>query len=413
VRPIAAVCCLIVTATVGIVAPTAGWADPEDDKRDVDSAVDRLRAELAESSAAFTAAAMQVQEAETALAGAQHQAQLAQAQLELAQAKDAAAAAELAAAERSERKAERELDAVLTSIEQHEQLVGRFARSAYRRGAVSQLDVAFETESPAELADRLSMVRTVMDSENSTLEGLASDRADLASAQVSLEALRVETARLRDEAHRYLEATAVLEAQAQEAQTQVTQRLEEKRQVLAVAEIAKLEDERQYAEMQAESARLQGELTALAGQARAAKQRYVAPPIGGGGVLALPVNGRITSPYGMRKHPISGAQKMHNGTDFGAPCGTPIRAAEAGVVVSTGNAGGYGNQTVINHGVIAGQGVATSYNHQSEIGVGEGEYVGRGQVIGWVGTTGYSTGCHLHFIVYVNGGHTNAQDGWL
>lgn len=404
---------MIAAGTLGLSALTPSWADPENRKQNVDSAVDRLRAQLVESSAAFTAAALHVQEVEAHLAVAQQEAFLTRAQLELAQAKDAAAAAELAAAERAEQKAERELEAVLDSIEQHEQLVGRFARSAYRRGAVNQLDVAFETESPAELAKRLSMVRTVMDSENSMLDGLASDRAELTGAQAKLEAMRVETARVREDAHRYLEATAVLEAQARETETQVMLRLEEKRQALAAAESAKIEDEQQYAAMQAESARLEGELAALATQARSAKQRYVAPPAGGSGLLAIPVEGRVSSPYGMRRHPISGAMKMHNGTDIAAPCGTPIRAAEAGVVISAGAAGGYGNSTVINHGVIAGRGVATSYNHQSGIGVGAGEYVGRGQVIGWVGTTGYSTGCHLHFIVYVDGSHTNAQDGWL
>jgi murein DD-endopeptidase MepM/ murein hydrolase activator NlpD len=414
IRAIAAAALAGVTAvTFGLVVPALAWADHEDQKRDVDDAVERLREQLAESSAAFTAAALQVQEAEAQLAAAQEEANLGRAQLAFSQAKDAAAAAELQAAESAERKAERELDAVFASIERHEELVGQFARSAYRRGAVNQLDVAFETESPAELANRLSMVRTVMDSENSTLEGLASDRAELARAQATLEAMRIETARLREEAHRYLEATAVLEAHAREAETQVAQRLNERRQALAAAESANVEDERQYAAMQAESARLEGELAALAAQARAAKTRYVAPPSGGSGLLAIPVNGRVTSPYGVRKHPISGVMKMHNGTDIGAPCGTPIRAAETGVVVSAGDAGGYGNQTVVNHGVISGQGVATSYNHQSEIGVGVGEQVARGQVIGWVGTTGYSTGCHLHFIVYVNGSHTNAQDGWL
>jgi murein DD-endopeptidase MepM/ murein hydrolase activator NlpD len=404
---------MVVAVTFGLVVLAPAGANPEDRTRSVDGAVERLRGQLAESSAAFTAAALQVQEAEAQLAAAHEEASLARAQLDVARTKDAAAAAELEAAESAERKAERELEAVLDSIERHEELVGRFARSAYRRGAVNQLDVAFETESPAELANRLSMVRTVMDSENGTLEGLASDRAELTSAQATLEAMRVETARLREEAHRYLEATAVLEAQAREAETQVALRLEEKRQILVAAEGAKVEDERQYAAMQAEAALLEGELTALAAQARSAKQRYVAPPVGGSGVLAIPVDGRVTSPYGMRRHPISGAMKMHNGTDIAASCGTPIRAAEAGVVVSAGAAGGYGNQTVINHGFIAGHGVATSYNHQSEIGVSKGEYVGRGQVIGWVGTTGYSTGCHLHFIVYVDGSHTNAQDGWL
>jgi murein DD-endopeptidase MepM/ murein hydrolase activator NlpD len=90
---------------------------------------------------------------------------------------------------------------------------------------------------------------------------------------------------------------------------------------------------------------------------------------------------------------------MHNGIDFGASAGTPIRAAADGVVVSAGPLGGYGNATVIDHG----NGLATMYAHQSQIIVSAGQHVSRGQVIGYVGSTGFSTGPHLHFEVRVQG----------
>ena len=117
---------------------------------------------------------------------------------------------------------------------------------------------------------------------------------------------------------------------------------------------------------------------------------------GSGGALAYPVNARVSSGFGYRRHPILNYQKLHTGTDFAAPCGTPITAAADGEIVSTGWAGGYGNQVVIAHGRIDGVSLATSYNHLTSFVVTSGS-VRRGQLIAYSGTTGLSTGCHLHF----------------
>ena len=120
----------------------------------------------------------------------------------------------------------------------------------------------------------------------------------------------------------------------------------------------------------------------------------------GHGVLSVPIPGApITSGFGPRVHPIYGDVRMHTGIDFGASMGTPIRAAADGIVVSAGPFGGYGNATVIDHG----NGLATMYAHQSQIIVSAGQRVSRGQVIGYVGSTGFSTGPHLHFEVRVQG----------
>jgi murein DD-endopeptidase MepM/ murein hydrolase activator NlpD len=111
----------------------------------------------------------------------------------------------------------------------------------------------------------------------------------------------------------------------------------------------------------------------------------------------MPVHGWKSSDFGERYDPYYGVWQLHAGTDFAAGGGTPIHAAAGGRVIQAGWSGGYGNYTCINHGQFEGHGFATCYGHQSAILVRVGEYVTRGEMIGRVGTTGASTGYHLHF----------------
>jgi murein DD-endopeptidase MepM/ murein hydrolase activator NlpD len=105
----------------------------------------------------------------------------------------------------------------------------------------------------------------------------------------------------------------------------------------------------------------------------------------------------------MRFHPVYHRWSLHDGTDWGAACGTPIRAAAAGTVLETYAHSAYGNRVIVDHGYKRGVGLATTYNHLSSYATYPGEHVQRGEVIGYVGSTGYSTGCHLHFMVLENG----------
>ena len=122
--------------------------------------------------------------------------------------------------------------------------------------------------------------------------------------------------------------------------------------------------------------------------------------VAGSGQLSVPISGaRLTSQFGPRVHPIFGTQRLHAGVDWAVPTGTPVRAAAAGRVVHAGDRGGYGRTVIIDHGGS----LATLYAHLSVVSVGNGQNVERGQVIGAVGSTGFSTGPHLHFEVRVAG----------
>ena len=125
-------------------------------------------------------------------------------------------------------------------------------------------------------------------------------------------------------------------------------------------------------------------------------------------LMKTPINGaRLSSPYGMRKHPIDGFNKMHRGTDFAAPMGTPIMASGSGVIKKAGWCGGGGNCIVIKHNST----YQTIYAHMSKFakGMRSGVRVKQGQTIGYVGSTGKSTGPHLHYEVLINGKRINSQ----
>ncbi len=125
-------------------------------------------------------------------------------------------------------------------------------------------------------------------------------------------------------------------------------------------------------------------------------------------LMKTPINGaRLSSPFGMRKHPIDGFNKMHRGTDFAAPMGTPIMASGNGVIKKAGWCGGGGNCVVIKHNST----YQTVYAHMSKFakGIRKGTRVKQGQTIGYVGSTGKSTGPHLHYEVIVNGKKINSQ----
>jgi murein DD-endopeptidase MepM/ murein hydrolase activator NlpD len=203
------------------------------------------------------------------------------------------------------------------------------------------------------------------------------------------------------------------EAKAQEAErvateerdrvTQLRTQADGEREQVAAAEA----QEQQIIEgLRARRAEFEAEYNALQAQIAASLSR--GNPVQGNGRFIWPVNGPVTSGFGPRNHPIYGGTRIHTGIDIAASSGTPIKAGDDGVVVMAGSNGGYGNWTLVDHGA----GLATGYAHQSSIGVSVGQHVSRGEVIGRVGSTGASTGPHLHFEVRVNGNPVDPM-GWL
>jgi murein DD-endopeptidase MepM/ murein hydrolase activator NlpD len=412
---------VIAALCLGLIAP-AEAADPRHRKRQVDKAAQRLKADLDETSAALRRAAKALNAAESKLPAARARVARVHGQLVAAQARDRLLGQQLEVAKAEVARAQAQIDTTLASIAASHKLIGRIARASYQSGGMGELAVVLQSQSPDEFATRLVLVQNAMRSEGNVLSGLAESRADLAAQRATLVAKRQQVAAMKRQQEALVEKIAGLEAEAVDAQHQVESLIAAREAAVKEIEREKAAEESRYAAMRAESARLGRILAARAAAARRAAARARAAGrssySSGGGALSYPVNAGITSPYGMRVHPVTGIYKLHDGTDFGVGCGTPVHAAASGTVIQAALVAGYGNQLVIDHGVMRGAGVATSYNHLMSFSVGYGSRVSRGQVIGYSGGgagmygAGYSTGCHLHFMVYVNGGTTDPM-GWL
>jgi murein DD-endopeptidase MepM/ murein hydrolase activator NlpD len=405
---------VIAALTVGLTGP-AQASDPRHRKHKIDRAIHKLKGDLDETSAELRRAGRALHRAERKLPKARARVARVHGRLLAAQARDRELGQQLDVAKAEVARAKDQIQATKASIADRRTLIGRIARTSYQDGGMGELAVVLQSQSPDEFATRIVLVQNTLRSEGQILSGLAEDRANLAAQKATLVAKRNQVADMKREQEAVVERIAGLQAEAIKAKQAVEALIAERESAVAAIEREKKAEEARYANMRAESARLGRKLAAMAARARA-RANYAGA--GEHGVLSYPAYGPITSPYGMRTNPVTGIYKLHDGTDFGVGCGTPVHAAASGTVIQTALTVGYGNQLVINHGVVHGVGLATSYNHLMRFSVSPGRHVSRGQLIGYSGGgegmygAGYSTGCHLHFMVYVNGGTVDPM-GWL
>jgi len=249
----------------------------------------------------------------------------------------------------------------------------------------SMLAVVLGSENFVDLMSNLEMVRRIHENDKAFLEELERKLNELEVKRVEAEEierdLKAQRADLQSQKNQ-LDADKYELAVAQ-------QRAKEIRDA-AAAEIERLEQE---------SKRIEQELVNMTSQ----WGDYA------GGAMAWPGIGPVTSEFGMRYHPISGRYSMHTGIDIGVPTGYPVHAAADGIVYYAGwNGGGYGNLVMIDNG----SGIVTMYAHNSGFACSAGQVVYRGDIIAYAGSTGNSTGPHIHFEVRVNGSPQNPR-GWL
>lgn len=253
-------------------------------------------------------------------------------------------------------------------------------RDIYINGQINYLDVLLGAKDFSDFSSRMYLLQKIISRDlelleklkqdaaeiNSRKEQLAAEMKEIKATQTELEAKKAKVNKLREQ-----RAYMLYKAQEEEQSSQ-----EEYERLLAISE--------NIASMLRNMENAGG--GAPAGQ-------------GGTGQFMWPCHGPITSYYGWRTHPIFGTTKYHSGMDIAVDSGTPIYAADSGTIVYSGWLGGYGNCVMIDHG----GGLVTLYAHNSALNVGEGQYVSKGAVVAYAGSTGYSTGPHCHFEVRLHG----------
>jgi len=437
-QTVVAACCVVLSLSAGVLAAVpAAQADPPDPaakKKQLDSQIQSQRGDLDEASDQLAKSVVAYTQAETQYQAVQVKYAAAQGKLAAAKAADVVAASKLKAAELALQTA---MDDVATGeqlIEAKKAIAGRAVRSAYQQqNSLVGLSIVLRGASPADLATGMQVQRNVFGIQGNAITNLNNAQAQLANKRVKVAAAEQAVADQRAEAARTVKEVTALTLQVAADKAEAAKVAAARLAAQQAAEKEKNSELAQYNALVAERSRVEQILIARARAEKAAAARRKAareaaerakakkehrPPRdvpddpGGSSGLSFPIDTYITSPYGMRFHPILHIWKLHDGTDFGAGCGTPIHAAASGVITDRYYNGGYGNRLFLSNGVIRGSSITTVYNHLSRYKVRVGQHVSKGQVIGYVGTTGYSTGCHLHFMVYQDGRVVNPMK-WL
>lgn len=295
----------------------------------------------------------------------------------------------------------REYDALITvkereiaKIEAEEaaqyDLFCRQVRSMEEQGGVSYLAILFDATDFSDLLDRAMMISEIMDYNNGIITMLLATRDELQAVKAELEESRGEQKTLQDG---QVAAQADLAARQTEAGKIVQGILNQEAGYENAVYALEAENRRIEAEMKSAERMLAAQAAGVVSEK--------------GFIWPVPGFYRLTSGFGWRTHPVYGTRRHHNGTDVSSAGihGTPILAAKSGVVTTSVRISSYGNYVVVSHS----DGYQTLYAHMNSRAVSEGDIVKQGDVLGYVGTTGVSTGSHLHYEVWKNGERTDAE----
>ncbi|MBN4002863.1 murein hydrolase activator EnvC [Nostoc sp. LPT] len=280
---------------------------------------------------------------------------------------------------------EADLDVAERSYQERQ--IATIARLRYlqRSPASAGWAVLLESENISDFFSRRHQLKLVFQADQQILAKLNTQANSIDKQKTEVEQQKNEIGLIREQ---LLAQKADYQTQAQ-SQSELIQRLNSDRLALEAAQN----------QLERESKNLEVLIQQKVAEAQAKTNSRTSIIIRGTGVMAYPSDASTSSPFGWRIHPILGYRRFHAGLDFAASYGSKIRAADSGTVIFAGWYGGYGRAVIIDHG----NGMTTLYGHTSELYVSEGQAVERGQAIAAVGSTGFSTGPHLHFEVRRNG----------
>jgi murein DD-endopeptidase MepM/ murein hydrolase activator NlpD len=419
---------LLVVALLGGSVAGPAFADSIDDQvknskaqqAANQKAQDDAEAAMEGVSANLVVLAQQLAETQAKVAAAQVVLQQAQAAAQAAQREAALIAARLQDAQDEQSRLQTTIADDATKTQQMQAAIGAMAREAYRSGPqVSTIGVLLGADSTDDFVQSYGLMTTALRTQSQVLDQLRTTEATDRNAQVRMTAVTDSIAELKAQADEKAKEAAAAQAAAQQASNELAALQAQQQQQEQQLEAQRASIQAQLAALDAEAAQIKAQLQqAIAAQqardaaaAAAARAKGKAPakpqtaPVGSAWFVNPTSTNPIyvTSPYGWRFHPILHYYRLHAGIDLRAPCGTPIYAGRAGTVLWAEYRSGFGSQVMVDHGIVNGNGLASSYNHLSKMVVGTGAHVSTGQLVGYAGTEGLSTGCHLHFEVYVNG----------
>jgi murein DD-endopeptidase MepM/ murein hydrolase activator NlpD len=345
--------------------------------------------DLAQASKAVTAAAVSLDRARTQLPLAQSSLAASRAARAAAQQAGASAAVSQSRATATAAAAQQRLADARARIVGMNLQIGALARTAYTQGPYTELAAILSAATPSDFAAGLEAIRAVSRSQNAALAGLEAAKADLALASLQAQQAQADAVTEASRAKAALATAVAAASRAAAAKATVDALVRERVGALAVAAREKERVRTQYLALKAEQKRLAA-LDRGPGGFEGTPSGSLIWPIPGSGIVGG---------VGWRVHPVYGYRSCHTGLDIHGTYGTPILAAADGKVMSVTNAGAYGLHTLISHG----GGISTMYAHQSRVVVSPGQIVTQGQVIGYVGASGWVTGPHLHWEVHVGG----------
>ncbi len=265
--------------------------------------------------------------------------------------------------------------------------VGKRLREIYKGERISFLNVIFMAENINTMLDKLFYQEKIAEQDAKQLKNLKN--------QITL--LSTYTKQIEEQKQNVLYTMARI----QDKKNKIAQDISQSQALINKLKTDRKTYERAENELARQSAQLERMLRSNAKNVKDADKFTTTSD------FIMPAYGPVTSPFGWRTHPIFKTRKFHSGVDLGVPMGTAVKCSNSGVVTFVGWYGGYGKVVIVNHGIYKGKPVSTLYAHLSSYSVSQGARVSRGQVIARSGSTGYSTGPHLHFEVRVNGSPVN------
>jgi murein DD-endopeptidase MepM/ murein hydrolase activator NlpD len=396
-------------AAGALTVPLAHADDLKHQRKSVHHKVESAHRDLEDSSAQMRRATARLESATTELAGARKHLTSVRTRLGAARVRDEQMQLKLEAAVERLEAAEAELAGGRVDLTAQQDEVTDVVNSLYQNGDPELIAFTslLQAKTPSDLTRQIEANHVLVDSETRVYDDLRAAEVLLEVREQQVEDARDEVAVQRAAAAEHLVEMKDLRNEAVEAKQAVVDLVRERRSARQEASKARQHDMAVLQKLRREENRIKQRILA---QARKAARAHGGFNGATGGFLDRPVPGIVTSPFGYRIHPIYGYWGLHDGTDFRVACGEPLHAAASGHVISRYYSSVYGNRLYVGVGMVNGKYITVVYNHMSGYAVGPGQNVARGQVIGYGGTTGWSTACHLHFTVLANGQPVNPMN---